>query len=96
MGEMTQACPKELTLTIQQTHYKNKCEQEDVGFRLKRWCFLKKEDCPRNKKRVTVGQAQGSDKQDDNVEHRTLVINRLRRGSLSSTGRKARTCRVYN
>lgn len=52
--------------------------------------FSERRDCLQNKKQVTEGQAQGSDKQqqDDNVEHRTPGKNRLQRDRLAAHGGK--------
>lgn len=52
--------------------------------------FSERRDCLQNKKQVTEGQAQGSDKQqqDDNVEHRTPGKNRLHRDRLAAHGGK--------
>lgn len=74
--------------------YKKFCGQEKVDRRCNdgrlKSEFSERRDCLQNKKQVTEGQAQGSDKQqqDDNVEHRTPGKNRLHRDRLAAHGGK--------
>lgn len=62
---MTQACPEEFTIRLRQMLQKilwtGKGGRGDAG-RLKRG-FSERGECLQNKKQVTKGQAQGSDKQ---------------------------------
>lgn len=52
--------------------------------------FFERGDCLQNKKQVTEGQAQGSDKHqwDDNMEQSTPGKNRLYRDRLAAHGGK--------